>query len=289
MIRVLIFAVLALAALYVVVVFMLWRYQERVVFQPPHGIPPADVPARQVRYRSADGFDLFAYVVGECTPESDVVLAFHGNAELSRWLVPWATTVSQLFGACVFVPEYRGYDGLAGAPTYSGSAQDARAALAYVREQMGASPDRLVYFGHSLGSAIAAELAAYAPPRALILQAPFTSARDMARRMVVPGLAMLWRLVSRVHYDTIERVRSSNARVWVAHGDTDFVIPVRMGRAVFAAAREMGELLIVPRAGHNDVPQLGGREYWNWLRRALAAKRPAPATPVARAETRSEP
>ena len=44
-----------------------------------------------------------------------------------------------------------------------------------------------------------------------------------------------------------------------------------MGREVFAAARRPGELLIVPGAGHNDVPEVGGRAYWTWLVRAIHA------------------
>lgn len=279
-----------MAALYVVVLFAVWRFQERVVFQPPRGVPPASVNARQVRYRSADGVDLFAYVVGNCTPASTIVLAFHGNAELAWWSIPWASEVVRVTGACVVIPEYRGYDSVAGTPTYPGSSADARAALAFVRDSLGGTPDRTVYFGHSLGTAIAAELAAFATPRTLVLQAPFSSAREMGRRMFLPGLIAFWAMVSRVHFSTVDRVRTLPVPVWVAHGDNDFVIPVRMGREVFGAAKHRGELLIVQGAGHNDVAARGGTEYWSWLRRAIEAGAPEVTTrPVARAGTRPEP
>jgi len=287
-IRLLLVAAVGFVAVYAIVLLVLWRFQERVVFQPPTGVAASNVPARQVRYRSDDELNLFAYVVGECPPESTVLLAFHGNADLSRWLVPWASTVVRETGACVVIPEYRGYDSLAGVPTYSGSAMDARAALAFVRDSMHVDAAHLVYFGHSLGTAIAAELAAFAPPRSLILQSPFSSARDMGRRMFLPGLVLFWRMVSRVHFDTIDNVRASTAPVWVSHGDNDFVIPVRMGREVYAAAKRKGDLLIVHGAGHNDVAEVGGRDYWSWLARAIADGRPAPS-PAARVETRSEP
>jgi hypothetical protein len=273
---------------WLVALLTVWRFQERVVFQPPGRVPASSVGARQVRYRAADGIDLFAYVVGDCGPATPVLLAFHGNADIARWLVPWADSVVRETGACVVLPEYRGYDGLAGAPTYSGSSMDARAALSYVRDTMHIAPEHLSYFGHSLGTAIAAELAAYAPPKTLILQAPFSSALAMGRRMFVPGIGLFWRFVSRVHFNTIERVRASIAPVWVVHGDNDFVIPVRMGREVFAAAAHKGELLIVHGAGHNDVAEIGGRNYWHWFARALSGAHDA-STPVARAGTRSAP
>ena len=96
----------------------------------------------------------------------------------------------------------------------------------------------------------------------------------MARRMIVPGLGALWRVISRVHYDTIGRVRRLSSPVWVAHGDRDLVIPLRMGREVFAAAARRGELLIVRGAGHNDVDEVGGDAYWDWLRRACQVASP---------------
>src|SRR5690242_10288184 len=120
-----------LITIYAVLVLALWHFQERIVFQPPVGVDTAPVAARQVHYRASDGVELFAFVVGECTPASTVVLAFHGNAEVSRWLVPWGSAVAHETGACVVLAEYRGYDGLRGSPSYASSAHDARAALEF--------------------------------------------------------------------------------------------------------------------------------------------------------------
>jgi pimeloyl-ACP methyl ester carboxylesterase len=278
-----------LALLYVILVALLWRFQERVVFQPPTVSEHSAVAARRVEYRAEDGVELFAYVVGDCRANAPVVLAFHGNADLARWLVPWATRLSREADACVMIPELRGYDGISAAPTYSGSSRDARAALAYAHESLRASSQQLVYFGHSLGTAIAAELATGEPPASLILQSPFSSARAMSRRLAVPWVTAFWRLISRVHFDTISCVRSLESPVWVAHGDSDFVVPVSMGREVFAAAHVPGELLIVSGAGHNNVEEMGGRAYWRWLTRAVHSKRPSRTSLDAPARMRSAP
>ncbi|HEY4217743.1 MAG TPA: alpha/beta hydrolase [Gemmatimonadaceae bacterium] len=270
MIRALLLIAIGLVACYAAWLLTLWYFQERVVFQPPLRVPPSDVAARKISYQTSDGVQLFAYVVGDCTPHSAVIIAFHGNADIARWFVPWATAVARETNACVVLPEYRGYDALAGRPTYATSAYDARAALEYARAELGAPRDNTVYFGHSLGSAIAAELAAAETPRVLVLQSPLTSARAMAERMITPGLSLFWEMISRVHFDTVMRVSSLDCPVWVSHGDPDPVVPTRMGREVFAAAKHKGELLIVPGAGHNDVAAVGGRAYWDWLRRAVA-------------------
>ncbi len=248
---------------------LVWWRQERIVFQPP--IPPGDASLAhcRARYRASDGQELVGYVVGEAEGAPGVLVAFHGNADLAVWQAEWAEELVRRTGWCVLLAEYRGYGGLGGAPTYVTSRLDARAAYAYAREHLGAAPERIALFGHSLGSAIAAELAAEVRPCALVLQAPFTSARDMARIFVSATAHRAWRLISRVHFDTVRRVRELDAPVWVSHGDRDFVVPVRMGRLVFEAARVKGELLIVPGAGHNDV---SGDAYWAWISAALGRR-----------------
>lgn len=269
----LIVSALVIASVYLLFVTMLWARQERVVFQPPRvatvreAAPPG---VRAVEYRSSAGAELVGYLVGDPATSRGVLLAFHGNADLARWLVPWAGEVAHRTGYAVLLPELRGYDNLAGTPTYLGAADDARAALRFALDDLHTAPPAIAFYGHSLGSAIAAELTTEITPRALVLESPFTSARAMAARMGVPGLPALWRLISRVHYDTEARVSRLDTPVFVAHGDRDLIIPAAMGRAVFAAASHKGELLIVPEAGHNDVANAAGEAYWRWLARALA-------------------
>jgi fermentation-respiration switch protein FrsA (DUF1100 family) len=76
-------------------------------------------------------------------------------------------------------------------------------------------------------------------------------------------------MISRVHYQTASRVRQLEVPVHVAHGELDVIIPVRMGRSVYEAARRKGALLLVREAGHNDVPIAGGASYWRWVGEAL--------------------
>ena len=282
-------AALIVAAL-IALVALVWWQQERIVFQPPGLSGASERPdVRRVEYRAADGQPLFGYLVrpAEVTATTaaarrrelesresrespaGVLLAFHGNADLAGWGVPWAQQVARRTGWTVFLAEYRGYDGLPGVPTYDGTKLDARAAYAFVRDSLGAQPHEVALFGHSLGSAIATELATEVSPAALLLQSPFTSARAMARFIITPPVvAVAWRVIARVHYDTEARVRAFDVPVHVAHGDRDLVVPVRMGRLVHAAAHVPGGLLIAHGRGHNDVPSVGDA-YWTWMAGAL--------------------
>jgi fermentation-respiration switch protein FrsA (DUF1100 family) len=262
--------------IYLALLGLLWLHQERIVFQPPPSFAAFPVRSgssdrvRQVSYRAEDDTRLFGFLVGDADRADQLLIAFHGNADLARLLVPWAQTAARVGNVAVLLPELRGYDGLPGKPTYVGAARDARAARRFIADVLNVPHNRVAYFGHSLGSAIAAELASESAPSALLLQSPFSSARAMARRMALPGLSLFWPIVSRVHYDTEERVRSVATRVSVAHGLRDLIVPVRMGRSVYEAASVKGELLLVPNAGHNDIAERAPADYWNWIRVALS-------------------
>ena len=272
-------ATLTITAILVLVAFVaigavLWWKQERIAFQPPNPPWPDAGAARRIDYSTDDAERLFAYVIGDTATARGALIAFHGNADLAVRQIPWAEEVARRTGRIVFLPEYRGYGGASGTPSYAGSASDARAAWQIVRDSLGVPPDRIALFGHSLGSAVATELATDVGPPALILQSPFTSARAMARIVIARPMHLVWNAITRIHFDTESRVAKLETPVWVAHGTSDFIIPVRMGRAVHAAARRQGELLLVPGAGHNDVATSGGEAYWSWLERALGSADP---------------
>jgi len=314
--RFLLVALGLVGALFLTVVVLAWRYQERIVWQPPAGgagyVPYPDPTVRQVTYVAEDGQRLLGILVtpsaalldaaardraaaferrtdslareqmsarGIRVPPSSlrvmpswngrVLVAFHGNAETAASRIGWARWIADRTGWSIFVPEYRGYSGLPGVPTYEGSQRDARAAYAWVRDSLGIPPERIGILGFSLGTAIATELASDVRPSVLVLEAPFTSARDMARIATAWPVAAMWRAIARVRFDTRRRVAALDVPVWVVHGDADRIIPPRMGRAVHEAARRPGELLMVPGAGHNDLAALRRADYWSFLERAL--------------------
>ncbi len=262
--------VLAIAGLIILGAF-LWHSQERVVFQPPSPPFPGAQGARRIDFHADDGQPLFAYLVGE-PGAVGLVLALHGNADLAAWQIPWAKELSRRTGRAVLLAEFRGYAGLPGEPTYAGVRLDARAAYAVARDTLGIPEKRIALYGHSLGSAIAAELAREVQPDALILVSPLTSVRDMASRVSLAAVPLFWVGVVRVHYDTETVVRSLDLPVSVAHGSRDDVIPVAMGQRVFDAAKIRGELLMLEAAGHNDVTAVGGEQYWQWVIRALGGR-----------------
>jgi hypothetical protein len=261
-------AAFVIAALLAGSLVLLWWSQERILFQPPPLLEAASESGR-VSYDAVDGQRLAAFIVGDPKKAPGVLLCFHGNADLSVWQLDWARAVERRTRYAVFLAEYRGYMHLKGKPTYATTKLDARAAYDHLRIAFGVDRTRMAYFGHSLGSGVASELAEIHPPTALLLQAPFSSARAMARLIVWPAVVLIWKAISRVHFDTTQVVSDLDVPVSVVHGRRDRIVPVRMGIEVYEAAKRKGKLLLVEGAGHSDVAEIAGEDYWRWVDEAL--------------------
>ncbi len=261
-------AALAILALLSGSLFLLWRSQERILFQPPR-LLEAPPESGRVSYEAVDGQRLVGFMVGDPRAAPGVLLCFHGNADLAAWQLDWARTVERHTRYAVFLAEYRGYMSLGGSPTYWSTKLDARAAYDHLRVAFGLDRARMAFFGHSLGSAIATELAEIHPPAALLLQSPFSSARAMARLIVTLPVVLIWKTISRIHFDTRAAVSTLDVPVSVVHGRLDRIIPFKMGVEVYEAAKRKGQLLLVEGAGHNNVAEIAGKEYWGWITEAL--------------------
>jgi pimeloyl-ACP methyl ester carboxylesterase len=261
--------VLVILGLLLGFLFVLWWSQERILFQPPR-LDQTPIEAGRVNYKAADGQQLVGFVVGDPRTAPGVLICFHGNADLAVWQLEWAREVERHTHHAVFLAEYRGYMSLGGSPTYSNTKLDAQAAYDHLISAFGVEHERIAYFGHSLGSAIATELAEVHPPKALVLQSPFSSAQAMARLIVSTPVVLAWKAISRIHFDTRQAVSRLDVPVSVAHGKRDRIVPFRMGVDVYEAARRKGQLLLLDQAGHNDVADVGGDKYWKWFRAALS-------------------
>ena len=210
---------------------------------------------RDVVLDTEDGKRLGAWylpVTGD-QPRPAVVI-FNGNGGDRSGRAQLAVGLSRL-GMSVLLFDYRGYGGNPGPPSEKGLAADARAAQTWLATQPEVDPDRIVYFGESLGAAVAIGLAIERPPAALILRSPFTSLAEVGR-VHYPWLPVGWLLID--HYPSIDRVGSLAAPVMVVAGDRDDVVPGSLSRKLYDAAPDPKRYLLVPGTGHNDPELIDG-------------------------------
>lgn len=166
----------------------------------------------------------------------------------------------------LLVLDYPGYGASGGHTSEGGIYEAADLAMGLLRGRPDVDPNRIFVYGRSLGSAVATYVAATYPVRGLVLESPFTSARDMSRRHYAPFPAFLVRL----RLDNLATVRRTRCPVLVFHGTADRLVPAAMGAAVAAAARGPVEFVPIPGAGHNDTYALGGRAYRDRLWKFVA-------------------
>lgn len=252
MLRLLVGVVVAL----IVVVAALWLFQRRLIYLPTQRVPPIDLALpgwEEVTFTTADGLVLGAWF-REPEESRPVVMVFGGNAgnradraSLGRGLAAE--------GLGVLLVDYRGYGTNPGHPTEGGLALDARGALRWVLDQAPGHP--VVYFGESLGSAVAIGLASEHPPAALVLRSPFTRLADVGavHYPLLPVRWMLWDV-----FPSIDRIRGVATAALVIAGDADSIIPVTQSRAIYDAAPEPKRLLVLEGADHNDPALTNGPE-----------------------------
>jgi fermentation-respiration switch protein FrsA (DUF1100 family) len=190
-----------------------------------------------------------------------VVYYLHG----ARWnLTGHLNRIAQLrrFGFSVFAIDYRGFGKSDGElPSEAMVYEDARIGWRYVvaREP---DPSRRLIYGHSLGGAVAVDLAAGLPggdsARGLIVESSFTNFADMAHE-VTRGLVPAAILTQK--FDSVGKIARVRMPVLVVHGEGDRYVPARFSEALFAAAPAPKRLLLVPNGTHNNSLHAGNSEY----------------------------
>lgn len=248
----------ALAIVIVVstVTFGAWAVQRRLIYFPDNRVPAVAVMGSgwtEVSYQTADGLTLAGWYRAP-EPARPIVVFFNGNAGNRGDRAPLGEALAA-GGFGVLLTDYRGYGGNPGHPTEDGLARDARAAVAYLQEQSGDTS--LIYFGESLGAAVAVELAVSDPPVALILRSPFTSLVAVGK-VHYPWLPVAAILKDR--YPSDERIGEVGVPTLVIAGDADSIVPVGQSRSIYEAIAGEKKLLVIPGADHNDPALVTGNE-----------------------------
>jgi hypothetical protein len=116
----------------------------------------------------------------------------------------------------------------------------------------------IILWGTSLGGAVAIDVALQRSPAGLILESTFSSAKDVAKT-AYPFLPVY--LTLRTKLNSIEKISQLRIPLLMMHGDQDSVIPLSLGKKLFAAANEPKEFYLIQGADHNDTYFVGGNEY----------------------------
>lgn len=208
----------------------------------------------------------------------DVQLATKDSVKIHGWFIPGKEKLTILLahgnagnishrldkvmrlrgtGVSILLFDYRGYGQSDGDPSEKGTYADAEAAYAYLTETQKIPPHQIVFYGESIGCAIALEMATRHPVAGLILESPFTSTVDMAK-LVFPWLPVRWMV--RYRYDNLSKISNIRIPLLMLHSPQDEIIPFSMAQTLFDQAPEPKRLVELT-GGHNDGYEVSGQVY----------------------------
>jgi fermentation-respiration switch protein FrsA (DUF1100 family) len=244
-----------LAVIYIGLVLFIYGAQRKLLYFPPAVyLSPQDVNVAMEEWRDADG-DVVAWWSPPATERHSVVMVFHGNGsaiysnyDIFRDLIE--------VGHGVLSVGYPGYPGQSGSPTQQGLVDAAKAQYEALLAR-NITPDRIVFYGTSLGSGVAAQLSHSYEPALLFVDAPFNSTLDMAKmtmRFLPVGLLMK---------DTFRSDLALQGKtfplIWT-HGTADKVVPLSQGQRLYDGYQGPKEAHIIKGGDHINLWALGGRE-----------------------------
>ena len=264
---------LLVLGLYAGLLLLLRLNESRLIYFPGSGRtllpPPAylNLPTQRIPIRTEDGLTLGSWLI-PAGPDSTGywLIICHGNAgNLSEFDRPLHYAGLHRLGLNLLAFDYRGYGESEGVPTEAGLYKDAQAAYRYLREERGVPAERIILFGHSLGSAVAVDLASRVPSAGLILEGALTSAIQRGQELY-PYIPVRW--IGRSRFASIDKISKVTVPKLFLHARADEVIPVAHGRRLFEAAPEP-KTLVELNGGHGDAFETDSAKYFGSIQHFL--------------------
>ncbi|MDD4930296.1 MAG: alpha/beta fold hydrolase [Gallionella sp.] len=255
-----------LALLYASACAYMWATQMKQVFEPTSVLQTTPdrmgmkydalrIPAGTGR----DAGELEAWWVPADQPEAVTIVYFHGNYRNIGNNLEHTQRLHKL-GYNVLLADYRGFGrSTGGEPREIKMYEDAEAVWQYLSAQRGGKPGKTFIYGHSLGGAVAINLALHHPEAAgLITESTFTSMQAMGELNY--GFLPIGLLLSQ-RFESLKKMPRLKLPVLLIHGTWDKKVPVEMARELYAAAPTSARLLLIEGGEHNNSAAIGWVEY----------------------------
>ncbi len=237
---------------YFSVSLLVYFFGERLIFFPPN--PPSysdNETILQIDIPKGQKITATYYK----NPKSEYTIIYcHGNAEDIGVFTFYVLNKLYKLNFSFFSFDYTGYGIISGKPSEKNTYQDAQAAYEYVVKQLNIPPEKIIIYGHSLGAAVAIDLATQKEVAGVILEAPFISAfRVITQFPLFPF----------DRYRNISKISKINCPVLVLHGKKDDVVPFWHGQKIFEKANDPKLFLWVDDADHINLASAAGKKYDN--------------------------
>lgn len=250
---------------YLFIVGIITLLQDQMIFHPSEDIwdtpESLNLPWAEHRVETPDGLLLHGWMIGDHeSGNKPVVVYSHGNAGNISGRVETAGVIANQ-GAAVFLYDYRGYGKSDGSPTEEGIYVDGKSVINYLTDELKIPLSRMIFYGQSLGGAVAARQAAEFESSGLVLHSAFLSGKEVATDIYpfIPGF-----LVS-VDFPVNKDLRQAKTEhIMVMHSRNDRIVPYRHGKELQSIANEKpanSVTFVELQGGHNTGFSMSRDQY----------------------------
>jgi fermentation-respiration switch protein FrsA (DUF1100 family) len=233
--------------------------------------PPAalQLPVRRASIHTEDGVTLGSWIIPAGADSTGYwMLICHGNAgNLSEFGRPDHYAGLRALGLSLLAFDYRGYGESEGAPSEAGLYRDADAAYLYLRTELRVPPERIIVFGHSLGSTVAVDLASRVPAAGLIVEGALTSVIERGAELY-PYIPVRW--IGRSRFSSLDKISRVGIPKLFLHARADDVVPLAHGLRLFEAA-SAPKTFVELKGGHGDAFEIDSATYFSSIRHFMEA------------------
>lgn len=244
--------IIYLLATYLVITLFFYMFANFILYQPPKSgyIDTNNI----IKINTKDGALISAIYLPNKNAKF-TILVNHGNAEDVGLMMPFLQELCD-HGFAIFAYDYHGYGTSTGKPTENNTYLDVDAAYDYLTLQLHIPPNDIILYGHSLGAALAIDLAARKPVAGLIVESPFVSAYRTVTH--IP-------LIAFDRYNNLSKIKKVKCPALLIHGKCDKTIPFWHSMKLYSDINSPKYSLWLDDAGHNDVEIVGGNAYWDTI------------------------
>jgi len=224
-------------------------FQDKLIFQADALDPEYrfsfDQPYEEYFISTPDNQKINALWFMPAQPAKGLIIYFHGNAgNLQRW-GNYAVDITDL-GYEVLMIDYRGYGKSSGTPNEQALYNDAALVWNWAKEKT--THQKIVIYGRSLGSAVAAHLAADVQPDLLILETPFDELKEANMLRYLFSVVPL-----RTKFASKEYLGKVKGKIVIFQGTDDWIVNLRSAERLKPLLKEQDEFIIIPEGGHRNL------------------------------------
>ncbi|MCH2193081.1 alpha/beta fold hydrolase [Kordia sp.] len=244
--------VISLIALYLLIIFMLLAFQEKIIFHsetlPQDHVFTSSLAFEEIYLKASDDAVLHGLHYKQENPKG-VLLYFHGNARTLEYWGEWAEQLSSKYKYDVVIMDYRGYGKSMGKRSHQMMLEDALLFYDYAKTKF--SEEEITIFGRSLGGAFATHTAIKRNAKLLLLESTFTSVYEIGKKRFW-FLPLKWLL--KYPFQNIQNIQKISMPTYMIHGTSDVVVPYEHGQELYKkSGSDTKKFYTIENGEHNNL------------------------------------